>query len=134
MARNRVEYYIQEGAFHTFKVNADETLFIGQPVAIRGDMTVGLADAGEEAIGIVYSGSVGKDGVNEGYKGDEGDVVTVVMLKPLVYLTAGGAVPAGSDVEVGDDGKFVVASTGKVVAKAVTSAAADGEQFVAILK
>lgn len=134
MARNRVEYFIQEGAFHTFKVNAGETLFIGQPVAVRGDMTVGLANAGEEAIGIVYSGSVGKDGVNEGYKGNDGDVVTVVLNKPIVYLTAGGAITAGADVEVGAGGKFVEATSGKVIAKALTGANADGDTFIAYLK
>lgn len=138
MARNKVEYHIQEGAFHSFKVNAGETLFIGQPVAVRGDMTVGLANAGEEAIGIIYSGSVGKDGINEGYKGDEGDVVTVVLNKPLVYLTAGGAIPAGGDVQVGDAGKFIhrdgTTNTGAVIAKALTAASADGDVIIAYLK
>jgi hypothetical protein len=96
MARNFVEYHIQEGAFHTFKVSAGQTIRIGQMVEIVGDRTVGVAGAGStKAIGVVYSGSVGKDGLNTGYVGDEGDVVTVVALKPLVYLEAGEAVTAG---------------------------------------
>lgn len=138
MARNKVEYHIQAGAFHTFKVQAGETLFIGQPVAIRGDMTVGLANEGEEAIGVVYAGNVAKDGVNEGYKGDDGDIVTVVMNKPIVYLTAGGAIPAGGDIQVGANGKFIhrdgTTNTGAVIAKALTTASADGDFVIAYLK
>ncbi|MBL5777000.1 hypothetical protein HV436_01450 [Bacillus sporothermodurans] len=133
MARNKVEYHIQEGAFHTFKVKAGQTIKIGQPVVVSGDMTVSLAGAGTEAIGIVYSGTVGLDGVNDGYKGDNGDVVTVIVLKPIVYLTAGGAVTAGDNVEVGAGGKFIKQATGAKVAKALTGASGDGVAFTAIL-
>jgi hypothetical protein len=134
MAQNKIEYHIQSGAFFTFKVDAGATLFIGQPVKVVGDMTVALAGAGEEAVGVVYSGTVGIDGVNAGYKGANGDVVTVVLNKPIVYLTAGGAITAGSDVEVGAGGKFVTKATGVAVAKALSGAGADGDKFIAYLK
>jgi hypothetical protein len=136
MARNFVEYHIQEGAFHTFKVASGQTIKIGQPVVISGDKSVSLAGSGEKAIGIVYSGTVGKDGLNVGYVGDEGDVVTVVMLKPLVYLEAGGTITAGNPIQVGSAGAFLhrdgTTNTGEVIATAVTGAVS-GERFLAIL-
>lgn len=135
MARNFVEYHIQEGAFHTFKVASDQTIKIGQMVAITGDKEVSVAEVGDNAIGVVYSGTVGLDGINEGYKGANGDVVTVVVLKPLVYLEAGGDITAGSDLEVGAGGTVVVPaedSTNPVVAQAVEGAT-EGERFLALL-
>lgn len=132
MARNKVEYHIQEGAFHTFKVQTG-TLKIGQPVKIAGDMAVALAGAGEGAIGIVYSGTVGIDGVNVGYQASKGDVVTVIINKPLVYLPVTASVTAGADLAVGTDGKFVTATEGaQVVAKALTAGSAT-QDVIAIL-
>lgn len=109
MARNFVEYHIQEGAFHTFKVAAGQTIKIGQLVKVAGNRTVAVADgtAGESVIGVVYSGTVGKDGLNVGYSGAEGDVVTVVALKPLVYLEAGDAITAGAKLKAGANGTAV---------------------------
>ena len=132
MARNKVEYHIPAGSFHTFKVAAGETLFIGQPVKVTDDMTVELAGAGEKTLGVVYSGSVGVDGENVGYQGDNGDVVTVVCLKPLVYLTAGGTVTAGDLVEVDGNGDFVTVTSGEPVAVAC-SGATSSNQFIAAL-
>jgi hypothetical protein len=136
MARNFVEYHIQEGAFHTFKVLAGQVIKIGQPVVISGDKSVSLAGSGEKAIGIVYSGTVGKDGLNVGYEGDEGDVVTVVLLKPIVYVEAGGTITAGNPLQVGSNGQFLhrdgTTNTGEVVATAVTGGVA-GDRIVAIL-
>lgn len=137
MARNKVEYHIQEGAFHTFKVASGQTIKIGQPVKVTGDMTVSLATKGDQAIGIVYSGTVGLDGLNVGYKGDNGDVVTVIVLKPIVYLTAGtGGVTAGNPIQVGDAGKFIhrdgTTNTGEVVGIALSGALADAD-FIALL-
>jgi hypothetical protein len=137
MARNFVEYHIQEGAFHTFKVDAGETIRIGQLVSVTGDKAVSLAGAGDEAIGVVYSGTVGLDGLKDGYKGDNGDVVTVIVLKPLVYLQAGGAISAGANLKAGADGKAVaLAGDGSDVAlkvgKALAGASAD-ERFLALL-
>lgn len=135
--RNKVEYHIQEGAFHTFKVAEGATIKIGEPVVVSDDMTVSPAGAGEEAIGIVYSGTVGIDGLGEGYKGAENHVVNVIVLKPIVYLTAGaGGVTAGNPIQVGADRKFVFAdgttNTGAVVGRALTGAVAD-EDFIALL-
>ncbi|AYP68715.1 hypothetical protein BpsS36_00009 [Bacillus phage vB_BpsS-36] len=108
MAQNKVEYHIQSGAFFTFKVKADETLKIGQLVELTGDRTVGVAQAGsEKAVGVVYGGTVGVDGIGEGFKGERGDVVTVVILKPFVYLTAGGNVTAGQHLKAGANGNAV---------------------------
>jgi len=136
MALNKVEYHIQEGAFHTFKVASGQTIKIGQPVVVTGDMLVSLAGTGADAIGIVYSGTVGLDGLTVGYQGDNGDVVTVIVLKPIVYLTAGATVAAGNDVQVGSAGKFVYSDgttyTGVIIGKALSGAVVD-EDFVALL-
>jgi len=136
MARNKIEYHIQEGAFHTFKVASGETIKIGNPVVVTGDLSVSLAGKGTDAIGIVYSGTVGLDGLTVGYQGDKGDVVTVIVLKPIVYLTAGATVTAGNDVQVGASGKFLYAdgttNTGVVIGKALSGAVVD-EDFVALL-
>ena len=136
MARNKIEYHIQEGAFHTFKVASGETIKIGNPVVVTGDLSVSLAGKGTDAIGIVYSGTVGLDGLTVGYQGDKGDVVTVIVLKPIVYLTAGATVAAGNDVQVGSAGKFVYSDgttyTGVIIGKALSGAVVD-EDFVALL-
>ena len=136
MALNKVEYHIQEGAFHTFKVASGQTIKIGQPVVVTGDMLVSLAGTGADAIGIVYSGTVGLDGLTVGYQGDNGDVVTVIALKPIVYLTAGAAVAAGNPIQVGSAGKFVYSDgttyTGVIIGKALSGAVVD-EDFVALL-
>jgi hypothetical protein len=133
MARNFVEYHIQEGAFHTFKVNAGETVKIGQLVSVKGNRTVGVAGAGDDALGVVYSGTVGLDGVNDGYQGDNGDVVTVVVLKPLVYLEAGAGVTAGSALEAGANGTAINnAGTNPKIGTALETKTT-GERFLAIL-
>lgn len=142
MARNFVEYHIQEGAFHTFKVASGQTVKIGQVVEIVGDRTVGVAGAdSQKAIGVVYSGTVGKDGLNVGYVGDEGDVVTVIALKPLVYLEAGSAVTAGDMLASNGAGTvkphtstatFVAGEYNAVVGIAL-EAGAVGERFLAMI-
>jgi hypothetical protein len=130
--RNKVEKFIQAGAFQTVPVASGQTLFIGQPVKVTADNRVSLAGAGEDALGIVYSGTVGLDGLNDGYKGDNGDVVTVIVLKPQVYLKAESTVTAGNAIEVGASGGFVPQTTGKKVATALTGATA-GNDFIAFL-
>ncbi|RXF11066.1 hypothetical protein EG878_14515 [Enterococcus faecalis] len=129
MARNKVENHIQPGAFFTFKVNAGETLVPGNIVKITGDREVGAAGAGEDAIGVVYGGTVGK----QSFVGNDGDVATVVVLKPFIYMTAGGVVAAGDNLQVAANHKVVKVTTGVKVAKAVTSAAADGDVIIAML-
>ena len=139
MARNFVEYHIQEGAFHTFKVASGQTVKIGQMVEIVGNRTVGVAGAGStKAIGVVYSGTVGKDGLNDGYSGDEGDVVTVVALKPLVYLEAGdGGVTAGDILKTDANGNAVALVEGTDSSFAKIGLALEdgtaGERFLALL-
>lgn len=142
MARNFVEYHIQEGAFHTFKVNAGETVKIGQFVEIKGDRTVGVPSAGStKVVGLVYSGTVGIDGINDGYKGDNGDVVTVIALKPLVYVEAGGTITAGDMLEVDASGNVLAHSEGGTYSAneshqkvgLALAGATTGERFLAML-
>lgn len=142
MARNFVEYHIQEGAFHTFKVASGQTVKIGEVVEVVGDRTVQTAGPdSQKAIGVVYSGTVGKDGLNVGYVGDEGDVVTVVALKPLVYLEAGVDVNAGDKLASNGAGAvkphastetFSAGEYNAVIGIALEGATA-GERFLAML-
>lgn len=109
MAKNLVEYHIPSGSFHTFKVAPAQTVKIGQFVEVAGDLTVKTAGAGSlKVIGQVYSGSVGVDGVGVGYRGDAGDVVTVIALKPITYAKAGGAITAGANLKTTATGDVVV--------------------------
>jgi hypothetical protein len=138
MAKNFVENHIQAGAFHTFKVNAGSVIKIGQLVKVVGNRTVAPTSAtGDIAIGVVYSGTVGIDGINDGYVGDNGDVVTVVILKPFVYLEAGGAITAGALVKGTAGGKAIVATADATDLKAVVGisleAKSSGERFLAVL-
>ena len=137
MAKNMVEYHIQEGAFHTLKVASGANVKIGQLVTIAGDKTVNVAGDGDKALGIVYSGTVGIDGVGVGYSGDNGDVATVIVLKPFVYLEAGGAITAGNELKAGANGT-AVAVTGDGTDSAIKFATAleggaSGERVLAIL-
>jgi hypothetical protein len=114
MARNKVEYHIQDGSLHTFKVKAGQTVKIGQFVEIQGDMEVGTPSAltSQKVIGQVYSGTVGVDGLNVGYQGNNGDVATVIVLKPITYVTAGENLVAGDVVQSNTTGKAVKITTG----------------------
>lgn len=138
MAQNLVEYHIQDGAFHTFKVASGQTIKIGQLVEVVGDNTVGVATAGSnKVVGVVYSGTVGLDGLNDGYKGDNGDVVTVVSLRPLVYLQAGANVVAGDVLKAGGGGVAVKADTtggtGYDKIGVALQGASTGQRFLAML-
>lgn len=143
MALNSVERHIQAGGLFTFKVAAGQTIKIGQLVEISGDQTVSLAATdSKKVIGVVYSGTVGVDGVTTGYVGNSGDVVTVVTLRPIVYLTAGAAITAGAYLKAGTAGKAVAhADTGTYVAGefkqvfgiALTAASGDNQVFLAAL-
>ena len=100
MAKNLVEYHIPSGSFHTFKVAPGQTVKIGQFVEVAGDMAVKVAGAGSlKVVGQVYSGSVGVDGLGVGYRGDAGDVVTVIALKPITYAKAGAVITAGANLK-----------------------------------
>ncbi|MED4409030.1 hypothetical protein P5609_001395 [Bacillus licheniformis] len=113
MAKNFVEHHIQEGAFHTFKVEAGQVVKIGQVVEVTPNGGVQVAGAGStKVLGVVYSGTVGVDGKNVGYSGDNNEVATVVALKPLVYLEANETINAGDMVEAGTNGTIVVHNEG----------------------
>lgn len=132
MAQNLVEYHIQDGAIFTFKVKAGSNIKIGQLVAISGDREVDVAGADADVVGVVYGGTVGKDGITDGFSGNAGDVVSVVVFKPFVYLKASGAITAGARLTAGAGGTAKVGGTGKEFAKAIQGAT-DGQRFVAIL-
>ncbi|TCP28797.1 hypothetical protein EV207_11523 [Scopulibacillus darangshiensis] len=112
MAQNYVEYHIPEGSLHTFYVAEGKTVKIGQMVEVVEGAKVQVAGAGsKKVLGVVYAGTVGKDGLNVGYEGDKNEVATVVVLKPLVFLEAGGAINAGDMLEAGANGTVVAHSS-----------------------
>lgn len=128
MAKNKVEFHIPHTAFFTFKVAAGQTLVAGDLVSITGDRTVSRAAAGAQVVGVVYSGTVGKTN----YVGNDNDVVTVVVNKPFVYLTAGATIAAGAMLEAAANSKAITLATGKPFAQAVTAGVNNG-QIIAIL-
>ncbi|MGG3663620.1 hypothetical protein [Bacillus gobiensis] len=139
MAQNFVESHIQQGALHTFRVQAGQTVKIGEMVEVVGDRTVKTAGFGsQKAIGIVYSGTVGVDGKAVGYSGDLNHKATVVVLKAFVYLEASGAITAGDSLKPADGG--TVAKLDETlgdtdldkIGLALESASA-GERFLALL-
>ncbi|MEK5499631.1 hypothetical protein [Bacillus sp. FSL M8-0168] len=113
MARNFVESHIQDGAFHTFKVEAGQIVKIGDVVEITANGKVQRASAGsQKVVGQVYAGTVGIDGKNIGYSGDENMVATVVVLKPFVYMLAESAtITAGDSLKAGANGGVEVLDT-----------------------
>jgi len=112
MARNFVESHIQDGALHTFKVEAGQVVKIGQLVEVSATGKVQVAGADStKVIGVVYSGTVGVDGKNVGYDGDQNMVATVVVNKPFVYLEASGTFSAGDPLKAGANGTVVKLDT-----------------------
>jgi hypothetical protein len=100
----------------TFKTSA--TLAEGDFVVISGgDMTVVKAGAGVDPLGIVVVAP-------------EMNLVTVLMNKPVVELTAGGAVTAGNEVEIGASG-VIPKATGVGVGIALKSATSGNKTWVA---
>jgi Uncharacterized conserved protein (DUF2190) len=132
MARNKVEYHIQDGSLFTFKVKAGQTVKIGDLVEIQGDMEVGLPSAltSQKVIGQVYSGTVGIDGLGVGYQGNNGDVATVIVLKPITYVTAGENLVAGDVVQSNTTGKAVKITTGNKVGLVLKGASSGADATV----
>jgi len=133
MARNRVEYHIPVDCTHSLDVQAGQVVKIGEPVKITGNFQVARAGAGELAVGVVVGGTVGINGVSPGFEGDKKHTATVVIQKPLVHMVVGGAVTAGTKVEVGTAGKLVANATGEPIGIAVSGATADGQSIVVAL-
>ncbi|RDY72569.1 hypothetical protein DXT76_01110 [Halobacillus trueperi] len=105
MAKNFVEYHTQEGAFHTFHVASGEVVKIGQFVEISGDMEVKPATQdSEKVVGMVYSGTVGVEGREYGYHGDQNHKATVVVLKPFTFAETEANVTAGDSLKVTANG------------------------------
>jgi len=138
MAQNFIEYHINRDSRKTFKVAAAETLYAGDPVAIKSDMTVGRAAADDETvIGIVYSGTVGNsalygapvfDYTNNGFAGSRKESVTVILgAGHLVYLkvtspaigkpvVATGTAAGTNQYKVPADNAKPLSHVGKIVA------------------
>lgn len=134
MAKNRVEKHIQAGAFFTFKVAAGQNIKIGQLVELTGNREVSVAGAASsKVVGVCYSGTVGIDGVNDGYVGDNGDVVTIVVLKPLVYLEANGAIAAGDLLASSAGGTVVAGGTGDTLVGHAVEDGTDGQRILVLL-
>ena len=116
MARNFVEVHIDDASLFSYRVKAGQTLKIGELVEISGDLEVQKAGAGSvKVIGIVFSGTVGVDGINDGYEGDKKHVVTVALAQKgnQVYLKAGtGGLVAGDLVKADANGAGVKVTVG----------------------
>ncbi len=112
MAQNLVEINVPDFSTHTFKVKAGTNVKIGDFVVLSENWTVEPAPTGgtNAVIGMVYSGTVGVDGVGVGYSGDKGDVVTVIISKPLVWATVSST---KAPVAAGD---YLIANSAKRVA------------------
>jgi predicted acyltransferase (DUF342 family) len=138
MARNKLEYHIQSGSFQTFAVKAGQTVKIGEIVEVSGDLEVQRATAtSTKVLGVVYSGTVGVDGVTVGYQGNNKEKVTVIVLKPIVYLPAGATVTAGAVLKSDANGKIapLVIGTDNDNARvgiALTGATAGNDAIVAL--
>ena len=85
----------------------------------NGDIVV--ATAGGVSIGITEE----PNGIQE---------PTQVIAQGFMFVEYGGAVVAGTEVEVGTDGKAVALNTGKVAGIAVVGGAADGDLGTVLLK
>jgi len=123
MAQNLVEVHIADASMFSFKVKAGQVVKVGELVEISGDIEVQRAGAGsEKVLGIVYGGTVGIDGINDGFEGDKKHVVTVVLIGKAnqVYVKAGtGGLVAGDAVKSDASGQGVKATLGTDSAHAV---------------
>jgi hypothetical protein len=105
-------------------LNAGEDLSASQYKAVKidSDGNAVLAGAGEKSVGVLqdkpldigHAGAVGFNGITK--------------------AIAGAAITAGSEVEVGTDGKLITLDTGVSLGTATTSAGADGEQFSLLIQ
>ncbi|WP_353853961.1 hypothetical protein [Bacillus sp. Bos-x628] len=82
-------------------------------VEITANGKVQKASAGsQKVVGQVYAGTVGVDGKNVGYNGDQNMVASVVVLKPFVYMLAESAtITAGYSLKAGANGGVEVLDT-----------------------
>ncbi|EJV59365.1 hypothetical protein [Bacillus mycoides] len=130
MAQNLIEYHIQRDSRLSLKVAAGETLYAGDAVSIKSDMTVGKAGLDDETvIGIVYGGTVGNaalaglvtdDQTLVGFSGARKESVTVILHGSLIYLPVASPVigkpvaPSATGYKVGDPTK-PLSHIGKIV-------------------
>ena len=78
---------------------------------------VGVNSSGEGVIATAASSAIGVS-MNEAAAGE-----VLEIADGIVMVEAGGAITAGSDIEVGTDGKAVATTNGVVVGTALTNAA-----------
>lgn len=100
----------------TLSVKATAALTAGRAVNIAGAVPA----AGTYSLGVADS------------NGAIGDMVPV-QVAGTVVATAGAAISAGALVEVGTDGKLITKNTGISVGRALSAAAADGDQIEVLL-
>jgi len=142
MANNIVEVHIADASMFTFKVKAGQVVKIGELVEVSGDIEVQRAGAGsEKVLGIVYSGTVGIDGLADGYDGDKKHVATVVLIGKAnqVYVKAGtGGLVAGDSIKSDATGQGVKATLGTDSAHAIVGlvikGAVAGERAIVLTK
>lgn len=97
-------------------VTAGATITAGRAVTAAG----AVASAAGNALGIAQTDAA------------TGDLVPVNVIGTAV-ATAGAAIAVGAAVEVGSAGKVVTKSAGVTIGRALTAAAADGDQVEILL-
>lgn len=107
---------------------ASSTPIFVLPVTAAAAITAGRAVT---AAGAVASAAGNALGIAQ-TDGSTGDLVPVNVLGTAV-ATAGAAITAGAAVEVGSSGKVVTKSSGVTIGRALTAAAADGDQVEILL-
>lgn len=88
--------------------------------AAGGNISVAHAAAGTRAFGVAKHDAA------------TGELVGIAR-DGVVKVTAGAAIAAGADVEVGTAGRAITATTGKVVGYTVTSATNGADAEIALL-
>lgn len=79
-----------------------------------------------------YASAAGNSLGTTNTDGDIGDNIAVDVLG-VVTVEASAAIAVGADIEVAADGKAVTQTSGIIVARALTAAAADGDKIEVLL-
>lgn len=102
--------------------------------AVTGKRFVSISatrDADTGLVKVAPGTAAGKAFGVAGYDAASGAVLPVLR-EGVVPVTAGGAITAGDQIEVGTDGKAVKASTGVAVGLAIETATSGNDVFVAL--
>lgn len=90
------------------------TILAGQPVELDGT----VAESGEAILGIALHDA-------------DTSAMDAVMVIGECELTAGAAIAAGAQIQVGTGGKVITLAAGVAIGRALTAAAADGDKIQA---